>query len=199
MTEGLRYIFTHATLGFTILTMGAGLFAIRCFSALIAVYVRDILHASTGLFGTVSMLVGIGMIIGTQFVTRLAKTRSKEHMMMGGLFMVAFGILLLAVFGNVPLTIVATLEMGFGVALVIISAQTLMQGQTPINMLGRVTSTLMSVLSFAQVLGLMVSGSVAQAVGIRNSYFAMSGLLALIAAAGWRVVSRRQAPAAATA
>ena len=194
--EGLRYIFTHASLGFTILSMGAGLFAIRCFSALIAVYVRDILHADTGLFGSVSVLVGVGMIVGTQFVTRMAKSFSKERLMMTGLFVVAFGILMLAIFGNVPITVAATLTIGVGVALIIISAQTLMQGQTPLDMLGRVTSTMMSVLSFAQVGGLALSGSIAQVVGIRNPYYATSALLVLIAGAGWSVVSRRTASAA---
>ena len=80
-----------------------------------------------------------------------------------------------------PLTVAVTLILGFGVAMVIIPAQTLMQGQTPMEMLGRVTSSLMSVLSFAQVCGLVLSGSIAQAIGIRNSYFATSALLALIA------------------
>ena len=196
LREGMRYIFTHATLGFIILSMSAGMFAIRCFSALIAVYVRDILHASTELFGGISMLVGVGMIVGTQWITRKAKALSREHLMMSGLFVVASGILLLALFGNVPVTVIATLIMGFGVALVVICAQTLMQGQTPLDMLGRVTSTLMSVLSFAQVGGLALSGSIAQVVGIRNSYYATSALLALIAAAGWRVVNRRIAVAA---
>jgi MFS family permease len=197
MRAGLTFIFTHATLAFVILSMGAGLFAIRCFSALIAVYVRDILHASTGLFGTVSVLVGVGMIIGTQAITRMGKSFSKERMMMGGLFVVALGILTLAVFGNVPVTILATLAMGYGVAMVIISAQTLMQGQTPMDMLGRVTSTLMSVMALSQVAGLALSGSIAQVVGIRNSYYATSALLVLIAAAGWRAVNRRAAAAAA--
>jgi predicted MFS family arabinose efflux permease len=197
--EGIRYIFTHATLGFTILSMSAGMFAVRCFSALIAVYVRDILHAEAGLFGFVSVLVGVGMIIGTQFITRAAKTLPKERLMMGGLFVIALGIFLLAAFGNVPVTVLATLTMGFGVALVVISAQTLMQGQTPLDMLGRVTSTLMSVLSFAQVAGLALSGGVAQAIGIRNSYYAASALMVVIGAAGWSIVSRRSLAAVATA
>ncbi len=192
LIKGVRFIFTHATLAFTILSMGAGLFAVRCYSALIALYVRDILHRSTGLFGTLSTLVGVGMIAGTQVVTRLAKTRSRERLMMSGLFLVAGGILTLAIFGNVPVTVVATLVLGVGVALVIISAQTLMQGQTPMEMLGRVTSSLMSVLAVAQVFGLVVSGSIAQVIGIRNSYFATSALLGLIAAAGWRVVEQRR-------
>jgi DHA3 family macrolide efflux protein-like MFS transporter len=92
----------------------------------------------------------------------------------------------------VPVTVAATLALGFGVALVIIPAQTLMQGQTPMEMLGRVTSSLMSVLAAAQVAGLLLSGSIAQIVGIRNSYFATSGLLVLIAAVGWQVVEKRK-------
>ncbi len=196
MLAGLRYIVTHSTLAFTILSLGAGLFAIRCFSALIAVYVRDILHASTGLFGTVSVLVGVGMIIGTQLVTRMGKTLPKERIMMGGLFVIALGILTLAALGNVPVTVAATLVIGFGVAMVVISAQTLMQGQTPMEMLGRVTSTMMSVMALAQVAGIALSGSIAEVVGIRNSYYATSALLVLIAAAGWSVVNRRSAAAA---
>jgi len=177
LSEGVRFHFTHATLAFTILSMGAGLFAIRCYSALIAVYVRDVLHASTGLFGSLGTLVGAGMIAGTQVVSRFAKTRSREHLMMSGLFVVAAGILMPAIFGNVPLTIATTLALGVGVAMVVIPAQALMQGQTPMAMLGRVTSSVMSVLAFAQVCGLVLSGSTAQAIGIRNSCFATSALL----------------------
>ena len=199
LAEGVRFIFTHGTLAFTILSMAAGLFAIRCYSALIAVYVRDILHASTGLFGTLTTLIGAGMIIGTQFVTRLSKNRSKEHLMMAGLFVIAAGILVLAVVDNVFLTVLVTLVMGIGVALVVISAQTLMQGATPISMLGRVTSSLMSVLALAQVAGLVLSGSIAQGIGIRNSYYATSAILGLIAAAGWRAVDRRKAVSSAAA
>jgi MFS family permease len=193
LMAGMRFIFTHATLAFTILSMGAGLFAIRCYSALIALYVRDILHGSTRLFGGLSTLIGLGMIAGTQFVTRLAKTQSKEHLMVRGLFIVAAGVLVLAISGNIPLTVLTTLCIGIGVALVIISAQTLMQGQTPMDMLGRVTSSLISVLALSQVAGLVLSGSIAEVVGIRNSYFATSALLGLIAFAGWKIVDKRTA------
>jgi MFS family permease len=121
----------------------------------------------------------------------MGKTMSKERIMMGGLFVIAGGILALAAFGNVPVTIAATLAMGLGVAMVVISAQTLMQGQTPMDMLGRVTSTLMSVMALSQVGGIALSGSIAQAVGIVNSYYITSALLFLIAAIGWRVVTKR--------
>jgi predicted MFS family arabinose efflux permease len=192
LSAGAKFIMTHATLLFTVLSMAAGMFAVRCYSALIAVYVRDILHAQQALFTSLSALVGLGMVTGTMFVGKLGRTSSKEHMMVAGLFGVAGGIVLLAIFTTTPTTILATIGMGFCVALVVISAQTLMQGITPMNMLGRVMSSMMSVLALAQVAGLTLSGSIAQAIGIRKSYFATSGLVLLIAFAGWKVVEQRK-------
>lgn len=193
MTSGVKFIFTHSVLAFTIISMAAGLFAVRCYSALIAVYVRDILHLHQAWFGTLGSLVGIGMLVGTIVVNHLAKTRSKGHMMMSGLFGVAAGVLILALVSSLPVAAVATLGIGFSVALIVISAQTMMQGQTPMEMMGRVTSSLMSVLSLAQVAGLMMSGAIAQAIGIRGAYLITAGLLALIGAVGWRKVEQRKA------
>lgn len=192
MMASLRFIFTHSVLAFTILSMAAGLFAIRCYSALIAVYVRDILHGSTEMFGNLGSLVGVGMIAGTQLVTKAAKILSKSHLMIGGLVGVAAGLGVLAVVSNTPAVAIATLGIGLSVSMVIIPAQAMMQGQTPIEMLGRVTSSLISVLSLAQVAGLVLSGSIAQWIGIRNSYLSTGGLLLLIAAAGFRSLRRRE-------
>ena len=44
MKAGMRFIFTHSTVSFVIISLMAGMFAIRCFFALIAVYVRDVLQ-----------------------------------------------------------------------------------------------------------------------------------------------------------
>lgn len=195
LTAGVRYIFTHSTLAFTVVSMAAGLFAIRCYSALIAVYVRDILHLAQGWFGALGTLVGVGMIAGTQVVNKLAKTRSMAHVMMGGLAGIAVGVLGIALVSNVILASIATFEIGVSVALVVISAQTLMQGQTPIEMLGRVSSSLMSVMALAQVAGLALSGSVAQIVGIRNAYVLTSVLLAGISLTGFAVLKKRRASA----
>lgn len=41
---GAKFIFTHAAISFVVVAMTAGMFAIRCFGALIAVYVRDVLR-----------------------------------------------------------------------------------------------------------------------------------------------------------
>ena len=65
-----------------------------------------------------------------------------------------------------------------------VPSQTLMQEETPPHLLGRVGGSMMSVMMTSQVVGLSIAGPVAQAIGIRNLYFASAALLVLIAAAG---------------
>jgi MFS family permease len=84
-----------------------------------------------------------------------------------------------------------TLGIGFGAAFIMIPSQTLLQEETPHDMLGRVSSSLMSALSISQVVAMLCAGSIAQAIGIRNLYFASAALLVLIAASGYLYLQNR--------
>src|SRR5260221_468034 len=94
LTTGLKFIFTHSTISFVMISMTVGMFAIRCFGALLAVYVRDVLSAGSSMFGILSSLIGVGMIFGTQFVHRFAAKRSKNHLVVFGLLTSGLFILL---------------------------------------------------------------------------------------------------------
>lgn len=185
MLEGMKFILTHGAVSFVIISMTAGMFALRCFGALIAVYVRDVLAANSMLFGALSSLVGVGMITGTQLIHRFGRNRSKKHMVVVGLLGIGLAILEVAAFSSVVTTVIGMLGVGFCVAFVLIPAQTLLQEETPQAMLGRVSSSMMSVLSIAQVLAMVVAGPVAGRVGIRNLYFASGLLLLIIASTGY--------------
>jgi len=76
--EGNRFIFTHSALAFVFTAMAVGMFVISSFSPLISIFVRDSLGAGAFLFGMISASVGVGMIVGTQFVNRLARNRSSR-------------------------------------------------------------------------------------------------------------------------
>jgi predicted MFS family arabinose efflux permease len=60
-----------------------------------------------------------------------------------------------------------------------------MQGQTPAQLVGRVSSSFMAVLSVSQLVGLVISGSLAQTLGIRNLFFASAAMLLLITVLGF--------------
>jgi DHA3 family macrolide efflux protein-like MFS transporter len=200
MGAGLKFIFTHSAISFVITAMAAGMFAIRCFGALLAVYVRDVLKGNTSVFGVLGSLIGVGMIFGTQLVRRTARNRSNSHVVTGGLAAVGFSIALIALFGTTPAAVVGILMLGFFLAFIIVPAQVLMQEHTPRNMLGRVSGSMISVMVGSQVLGMLLSGEVATVIGIRNVYYGSAVLLFLLAAGGYywlaRDTAQEPAPAA---
>jgi MFS family permease len=194
MGVGMRFIFHHAALSFVVLAMAAGMFVIGCFGPLIAIYVREGLHASAFVFGIVSAMVGAGMIFGMPFVRRLSATVSNSMLVLGGLAGVGLGALLLGAFALVPTAMLGTFTLGFAFAGIIVPAQTLMQRETPHELLGRISSTVMSVVFFAQLIGLILSGVLAQAFGVRAVFFVCAVLAWVLTGAGkWLLGTDRHA------
>jgi len=185
LMAGVKFIFTHETISFVIMAMAAGMFAISCFGPLIAVYVRDELHATSLAFGIINSLIGVGMIAGTLVMGQLAQRVSKTHLALWGLLTMGAFVLVLAAFRSVAAASVSMFGVGVGVIFVFVSAQTLMQGQTPMELIGRVSSTVMSVLSIAQLVGLVFSGSLAQTLGITKLFYASAAMLVLMTVFGY--------------
>src|SRR5882672_11099637 len=187
---GNKFIFTHAGLAFVFIAMAMAMFMLGSFSPLISIYIRDSLSAGTTAFGTISAMVGVGLIAGTQVVNRLG-SRSKTHVVVGGLFALGVGVALLGLFHNIPMAGISTFTMGFAIAFVFVPAQTMSQQETPPAMVGRVSSSFMSLISLAQVLGLLLSGLLAQRLGIRPLFLSSAGVLALIAGVGYLMVENQ--------
>lgn len=190
MSEGLRFILRHSALLFVVAAMAAGLFTIGCFGPLIAVYVRESLHESAAVFGTVSAMVGVGMLVGTQLMRAIASRVSNEGMVLGGLGGIGLALVVLGGIPHVVATAAATFLMGFAFSGVIVPAQTLLQRETPHALMGRISSTVMSVVIFAQLLGLLVSGVASQLLSVRAVFF-LSAMLSASLAAGGKLLLQR--------
>jgi MFS family permease len=154
--------------------------------------------SSTALtFGILNSLIGIGMIAGTQSLHRFARKVPQQYLVIYGLSGMGLAVLLTAVFGKLATTAVGMLGLGFFAAFTMVTSQTLIQRETPQALLGRVSSTLMSVLAMSQVLAMIVAGPVAQQTGLRNLYFASAAMLAVIGTLGYRKLQGQKAEAAA--
>jgi MFS family permease len=176
------------------MAMAAGMFVIGCFGPLIAVYVREWLHASSLVFGFVSAMVGVGMISGMPVVRRLSGSVSNSTLVLGGLAGIGFGALLLGAFTLPATAMLGTFTLGFTFAGVIVPAQTLMQRETPHALMGRISSTVMSVVFFAQLIGLVLSGVLAQLFGVRIVFFVCAVLAWVLTGAGkWLLSTDRHA------
>jgi MFS family permease len=194
MGVGMRFIVHHAAVSFVVMAMAAGMFVIGCFGPLIAVYVREWIHAGALVFGMVSAMVGVGMIVGMPVVRRLSGTISNSTLVLGGLAGIGFGALLLGAFTLAPTAMLGTFTLGLTFSAVIVPAQTLIQRETPHELMGRVSSTMMSVVFFGQLVGLVLSGVLAQAVGVRIVFFVCAVLAWVLTGAGkWLLSTDRHA------
>lgn len=182
---GMKFILTHANISFVILALTAGMFAISCFGPLVAVFVRDNLKASVVVFGVVNSLIGIGMILCTIVISKFAKSRAKSRMVIEGLLVIGISVAVMASFGNIPMASVGMFGIGIGSGLIMIPSMTLIQSETPMEMVGRVSSSVWSLLSISQVVGLIFSGSLAAKLGIVNLFYLSAIMLAMIAVFGF--------------
>ena len=184
MKQGFSFIIHHAALFFVILAMAAGMFVIGCFGPLIAIYVRDSLHASTKMFGIVSPMIGLGMLIGINALNTFGKKLSNTLLVYCGLCGIAVGLVILTLLPHVWSTLIGNFIIGMSVAGIIVPAQTLFQQATPPELMGRVGSTFMSIIFAAQIAGLVLSGVLTQHMGVRGVFALCAAMLVVLIVAG---------------
>ena len=195
MKQGISFIVHHAALLFVILAMAAGMFVIGCFGPLIAIYVRDSLHASTKMFGIVSPMIGLGMLLGINGLNTFGKKLSNTLLVYSGLCGIAVGLVILTLLPHVWSTLVGNFIIGIAVAAIIVPAQTLFQQATPPELLGRVGSTFMSIIFAAQISGLVLSGILTQHIGVRQVFALCALMLVVLMAVGKLWMEPKKAPA----
>src|SRR5919197_1057776 len=185
MRQGFGFIFKHSTISFVILAMTAGMFAMRCFGALLSIYVRDMLHSTSAVFGVLNTLIGIGMIIGTQLLTRFARHIPQQNLVVYGLGGMGIAVWITAAFGAMGSTATGMLGLGLCASAIFITATTLIQHETPHELLGRVMSCLMSLVAGSQVISMFVAGPIAEKIGIQDLYYGSAAMLVGIGVVGY--------------
>ena len=184
MKVGISFIVHHAGVLFVILALAAGMFVLGCFGPLIAVYVRDSLHASTGIYSIVSAMIGVGMFAGVTGLNAVGKNVKNTTQVYFGLGGIAVGVCLLGGVPQVWAAIVADLIIGLSVAGIIVPATTMIQQETPPALMGRVGSTNMSVIFGSQIVGLVLSGLLADRIGVRHVFLYCAVMLVILMAVG---------------
>jgi MFS family permease len=171
------------------------MFVMGCFGPLIAIYVRDTLHASTRTFGITSAMIGFGLLIGVNALNVFARHIKNTTQVYLGLGGIAFGTAFLASVPHVAAAVFGCFVIGFAAAGIIVPSQTLIQEETPAELLGRVGSTVMSAIFTAQILGLILSGILAEHTSVRRVFAICTALLAALIFAGKLWIEPKDHPA----
>jgi MFS family permease len=185
LREGLRHLHAQRALRLATLAMAMALFIIGAFDALIAIYVRDILGMESKAFGTMISAIGVGTIAGAAALAKFAQRAPRLYLVMWGLFGCGVGVLLLALAANAAAAIALSATLGLSVSAVLVPSQTLIQEETPQEMLGRVSSTAFSLMTVAQLVGVAIAGRLAAWLGIRPLYVLLAVALAVIGSIGF--------------
>jgi MFS family permease len=136
------------------------------------------------------------MFFGVNALNTLGKKIKNTTLVYAGLTGIALGLCLLTGVPHVWAALLADFVIGFAVAGIVVPANVLIQQETPPALMGRVGSTNMSIIFTAQILGLVLSGLLAERVGVRHVFGYCAILLVLLAAAGRFLMHPEPRPAA---
>lgn len=177
--SGVHFLVTDSRFSFVVLSLTAGTFAAGCFGALASLYVRDVLHRGPAVLGMIASLIAAGTLAGSS-VLRGCEC-DPRRLIGGGMAGVGASILLIALVPWTAAALLGSAAMGIGVAVVVIAASALLQGETPPELRGRVSGASASLTSLAQLAALTLSGLAAARLGIRGVFLVSAALLFAIA------------------
>ncbi len=183
LVGGIRFGFCHPTVRYVIVSLSLTLLVVGSLSVLGVIYVRDVLRAGPQTFGWIASTAGAGTLAGI-FVMGKVSRLSRRLTLVGGIFGVGGGLLVITFLTSVAKILVCAFGIGVATAAIIIAAQTLLQEETPPELMGRAAAVSWACLLIAQTVSVMLSGVAARIVGIRGLYQAAGCLLLITAGAG---------------
>ncbi len=183
LREGVRHLFAAPELRFAVLSMAGGTFAASCYSALAALYVRDLLHAGSGVYGAVGSLTAIGTFAGAALTNgttfgSIVRKKERKALIAAGMGVVGAGIVLLAAVPAVGVAMLGSFAIGTGAGIALVAASAALKERTPAEFRGRVSSVSTTLLSAAQAAAILLAGACAARWGMRAIY-ALSGAMLL--------------------
>jgi Na+/melibiose symporter-like transporter len=190
MSDGVRWLARHRLLrGLTVISAVSAL-ASSMSSAVLVLYVLEVLRLPSGDFGLMLLAGGVGALIGGLGTPALARRLGRPSVLVGGavLSAVAAGLMATTRDGVVAAGLFAASAAGILVWNVL--TMSLRQALIPAAMFGRVQGAYRTLVWGAIPIGSLVGGALATRFGLRP-VFALSGAVLLLAAAALAVLVQR--------
>lgn len=176
---GVNYIFRQPILKIVIFLALIINFTLGPVMGLDIIWVRGALHSSALIYSMTQIGLMSGVILGNILVN-LVKWSLKRKLVFTFLVMGA-SVSLMALLRNPVGTIFTLITMGLAAGFINVSVYTIIQTQTPTNLLGRVSGSVLAGCNISMPLGIMVGGAVSHVIGI-DELFLLEGLMALMIA-----------------
>ncbi len=193
LAEGLRYsLRTPAILFILILMAAIGTFGYN-FTVVLPLLARNVLHVGSIGFGAMTSAVGVGSLVAALALATYRKT-SRRTLLLGA---TAFTILLAAVAAShwYALTLVLLVALGVASITFTATANSTLQMSAPDHLRGRVMSLYMLLFVGTTPIGGVLTGVVAERIGVPLTIGIEAGMCALGIAAALAYLAAHRAPA----
>ncbi len=177
MRSGLAFLLTNSEVSFATCAMAGGTFAAGCYSSLVAIYIRDVLHATAASYAIAGSLTAAGTLAGTLVAGKIVNSCSRQTLIATGMGIVGACILSLALYPSQLGTFVGAAGIGLGASSAMIAASAVLKEFTPEELRGRVSSVSVSMMSAAQAAAMLFAGSCATWLGVRGVYAVSAAML----------------------
>ncbi|UPM52837.1 MFS transporter [Gottfriedia acidiceleris] len=195
--EGVSFIKSNSQILVGMLFLGFSLLILQLSDSQIIVLIRELKHASPGLFGYLVTGSGVGMFFSSLILAKKTNYRA-YNLMLIGVCGIGFGFGMMALFThfNLDFSIVWApilgLFAGFAAGLVFVPFQASVQVDTPVELTGRVFGVIGSVTTTSTIIGPLLGGWLSTVIGVIPTFIISASLLVLVSLIGFLTKNRME-------
>jgi MFS family permease len=183
MAEGVRWLRRHRLLrGLTLISAGTA-FASTTGTAVLVLYVLEVLHLPSADFGLVLVAGGVGGMLGALATPPLARRFGRGVVLAGGSVVAGAATIALALTENGFVAAVFFGVVSAGVMVWNVLSMSLRQALIPEELFGRVQGAYRTLVWGVIPLGALTGGVLADQIGLRGVFAVAGGLLLVLAVA----------------
>jgi MFS family permease len=172
-----RFFIELVIIGIVLNFFGSGVFA------LLAPYSKVVAGGGAGLYGGLLAGFSTGTVIGSVLVGKIDSRKYVGKLLFSGVIVIGGLTALMGLTSFALFALAETLAIGFFQATVNIPLSVLFQAKVPNELLGRVATSLVALITIAQPVSAATSGAVAGSISIGET-FQLYGVLMMIVSAG---------------
>ena len=177
--RGSKFLIQLVIVGLVVNFFGAGIFA------LLAPYAKNVISGNAGTYGAILTTYSVGAVIGSVLVGKLQVRNYVGKMLFVGV--IGQGLVIVGIGFTTVLFLALALSFAVGVlqTMVNVPMTVLVQTKVPGDMLGRVFTSLVALLTIVAPVSSALAGGLATAISIGRTFQIFGGLIVLACAVGY--------------
>jgi MFS transporter, DHA3 family, macrolide efflux protein len=177
--RGSRFLIQLVIVGLVVNFFGAGVFA------LLAPYAKNVIGGNAGTYGAILTTYSLGAVLGSLLVGKLELRNYVGKMLFAGVIVQGLVIVGIGLTTVLFLALVLSFTIGVLQTMVNVPMTVLVQAKVPGDMLGRVFTSLVALLTIVAPVSSALAGGLATSISIGGTFQVFGGLIVLACAVGY--------------